>query len=236
MKKSLYILFFTIALSLSSCNNEDFLWQDATYARIYGPKEWTLETDSLIFSFAPYNTSIKEYVINAKIFIIGSVSKIPLTVRIEVDPASTASTSHYSFPESVTIPAGSHFVEFPISLKRTSDLTSKQVKLILRISDSGDIGKGVKEFNQLKLTWSDMISKPTNWTLLTEFFGNYSNTKYRFIIDVLGIGIFTYGETNGMTWGEMNYYRMKMIEALTAYNAAHPGNPLTDENNQIVTF
>jgi hypothetical protein len=78
--------------------------------------------------------------------------------------------------------------------------------------------------------------KPNNWDNLTEFFKDYSDTKYRFIIDVLQIADFTYGQSNGMTWGEMNNYRLRVIQALQEYNAAHPGNPLTDENNQLVTF
>jgi hypothetical protein len=39
-----------------------------------------------------------------------------------------------------------------------------------------------------------------------------------------------------MSWAMLNSYRILFQNALNAYNAAHPGNPLTDENNQLVTF
>ena len=39
-----------------------------------------------------------------------------------------------------------------------------------------------------------------------------------------------------MTWSKLNSYRIKFAKALEVYNNAHPGNPLTDENNQLVSF
>jgi hypothetical protein len=81
-----------------------------------------------------------------------------------------------------------------------------------------------------------MISRPLNWDDLTEFFGGYSDVKFRFIISTLGIAEFTYLDAGGMTWGVMYNYRLLLAEALAAYNAAHPTAPLTDENNQLVTF
>lgn len=39
-----------------------------------------------------------------------------------------------------------------------------------------------------------------------------------------------------MSWSFLNSLRIKFQNALNAYNAAHPGNPLTDENGQAVTF
>lgn len=56
-----------------------------------------------------------------------------------------------------------------------------------------------------------------------EFFGDYSETKYRFIISTLGVSQFTYGEAEGMTWGEMWNYRLRMVAALEEYNATHSG-------------
>lgn len=42
--------------------------------------------------------------------------------------------------------------------------------------------------------------------------------------------------TETMTWSKLNSYRIKFAKALEVYNNAHPGNPLTDENNQLVSF
>ena len=39
-----------------------------------------------------------------------------------------------------------------------------------------------------------------------------------------------------MSWAKLNSLRIRMQNALNEYNAAHPGNPLTDENGNLVTF
>ena len=224
-------------LSFFSCENEDFLWKGDTYARIEGPSEWTLDSDSLIFSFAPYVSEFTEITMDSRVYITGEVADKDRTVNIAVDnEKTTASDKHYSFNGSLIIKAGEHYASLPVTLFRTDDLQSKSVKLVLKISESGEIKPGVKEWSNISILWSDMISKPANWENMTEFFGTYSDTKYRFIIDVLGLGTFTYGEINGMTWGEMNHFKIKLVNALNEYNNANPQFPLTDEFNQLVKF
>ena len=66
---------------------------------------------------------------------------------------------------------------------------------------------------------------------MKEFFGEYSLTKYRFIIDTVGFGEFG----NGMTWSELKNYQIMMKTALDEYNSTHT-TPLKDENGQLVEF
>ena len=190
---------------------------------------WTLDSDSLIFSFAPYISEIKEITMDSRVFITGETADKDRTVTIAVDnEKTTASENHYSFNGSLIIKAGEHYADLPVTLLRTDDLRSKRVKLVLKITEGGDITPGVKEWSKLSIIWSDMISKPANWENMTEFFGTYSDTKYRFIIDILEIGIFTYGETDGMTWGEMNHFKIKLVNALNEYNTANPQSPRSE--------
>jgi hypothetical protein len=108
------------------------------------------------------------------------------------------------------------------------------VRLAIRLIESADFKPGVVEQNHFLLKWNDVLSKPKNWDAeLTEFFGTYSLTKYRFIIDTLGIASFS---ASGMSWAELNNYKIKLRTALNEYNQAHPGNPLKDENGQLVSF
>ena len=58
-------------LSFFSCENEDFLWKGDTYARIEGPSEWTLDSDSLIFSFAPYVSEFPEIPMDSRVYFTG---------------------------------------------------------------------------------------------------------------------------------------------------------------------
>jgi hypothetical protein len=100
--------------------------------------------------------------------------------------------------------------------------------------ESGDFKPGVNEENHLTFIWTDVLSKPNNWAELEPFFGQYSNTKYRFMLENLG----DEGElsANTMSWAKLNSLRIRFQNAVNEYNAAHPGAPLTDENGNEVTF
>jgi len=39
-----------------------------------------------------------------------------------------------------------------------------------------------------------------------------------------------------MSWAMLMSYKIKFQNAVRTYNAAHPGNALTDENGNLVTF
>ncbi len=79
-------------------------------------------------------------------------------------------------------------------------MQTEEVRLQVKIDGSGDLQPGVDAWSALTIAWNDKITKPGNWEDLTEFFGDYSETKYRFIISTLGVSQFTYGEAEGMTW------------------------------------
>ena len=131
--------------------------------------------------------------------------------------------------------AGQDSVGVDILLYRTEAMQTEEVRLQVKIDGSGDLQPGVDAWSALTIAWNDKITKPGNWEDLTEFFGDYSETKYRFIISTLGVSQFTYGEAEGMTWGEMWNYRLRMVAALEEYNATHSEN-MKDENGAVVSF
>ncbi|MDH6343266.1 hypothetical protein M2480_001255 [Parabacteroides sp. PFB2-12] len=221
------------ALLWTSCQNDGFYYQDEARVRLEGPKEWALETDSLAFSFAAYPSEITRQEMNMSLFVMGYNSPAERKVKLRVvSEKSTAKSSQYEMPAEVTIPANAYNANFTITLLRTEELLQETVRLYIEIEPSSDFTSGVIEQDHFLLKWNDVLSKPQNWdTELKEFFGAYSQTKHRFIIDTLAIG-----EFKDMNWAELNNYKIRMKNALTAYNQANPGNPLTDENGQLVTF
>jgi hypothetical protein len=92
----------------------------------------------------------------------------------------------------------------------------------------------VNEENHIVFIWSDVLSRPTNWSELEPFFGTYSNVKYRFMLENAG-GVSEFS-TDTMSWAQLNSFRIRFQNALNDYNAAHPGHPLTDENGNLVSF
>ena len=229
-------LSFSAAL-LTSCSStdEDFFYQDEPRVRLVGDYTWAVGTDSISFSFVAYGSEVteKEMLVDAQI--MGKVENRDRVVNLSVDPArTTADASLYTVPSTVTIPAGAVKATFPVILKRSAALQTKTVRLYLQVAESADFKAGVNEENHIKLIWSDVLQKPKNWDTLEPFFGTYSDVKYRFMLaNSNGAGEFS---TDTMSWAMLNSYRILFQNALNAYNAAHPGNPLTDENNQLVTF
>ena len=229
-------LSFSAAL-LTSCSStdEDFFYQDEPRVRLVGDYIWAVGTDSISFSFVAYGSEVteKEMLVDAQI--MGEVENRDRVVNLSVDPArTTADASLYTVPSTVTIPAGAVKATFPVILKRSAALQTKTVRLYLQVAESADFKAGVNEENHIKLIWSDVLQKPKNWDTLEPFFGTYSDVKYRFMLaNSNGAGEFS---TETMSWAMLNSYRNLFQNALNAYNAAHPGNPLTDENNQLVTF
>ena len=229
-------LSFSAAL-LTSCSStdEDFFYQDEPRVRLVGDYTWAVGTDSISFSFVAYGSEVteKEMLVDAQI--MGEAENRDRVVNLSVDPArTTADASLYTVPSTVTIPAGAVKAAFPVILKRSAALQTKTVRLYLQVAESADFKAGVNEENHIKLIWSDVLQKPKNWDTLEPFFGTYSDVKYRFMLaNSNGAGEFS---TETMSWAMLNSYRILFQNALNAYNAAHPGNPLTDENNQLVTF
>ena len=121
-----------------------------------------------------------------------------------------------------------------MTIRRDASLLQKTGRLCIKVADSSDFKTGVNEENHLTIIWNDILSKPNNWPDLEPFFGTYSNTKYRFMLENAGgVGEFS---TDTMSWALLNSLRIRFQNLLNDYNAAHPGSPLTDENGQMVSF
>ena len=241
-KKTVAAGVFSLLLPLSSLlfnscsSDEDFYYQDEPRVRLVGEKMWAAGTDSVTFSFVAYQAYFTQMTINVDAQIMGNVADRDRTVNIVVDNAlTTASASQYEVPQTVTVPAGQVKGTFPVVLKRDASLETKSVRLCLKVVESGDFKPGVNEENHITFIWNDILSKPNNWAELEPFFGTYSNVKYRFMLDNLRAEDGTLSAET-MTWAKLNSLKIRFKNALDEYNAAHPGNPLTDEYGNLVTF
>lgn len=222
-------------LLLSSCESDGFYYQDEARVRLEGPEIWALGADSLVFSFVTSDDDTKEYVMDVDVCIMGPVADRDRTANIVVNAAkTTAKESQYDVPKTVVIPAGKNKATLPVTLKRDPSLETSTVRLQIAVAASSDFAVGVNEQNHFTLIWNDQTARPKNWDSLKEFFGEYSDRKYRFMLSNSPKGTEFSAET--MTWAMLNSYKIKFAAALEEYNADHPDKPLTDENNQLVSF
>lgn len=235
--KNILLLAPLALLGLSACENDGFYYQDEPRVRIVGDENWTLGTDSLELSFL--TVSGNETTINVDACIMGEVSAQDRVANIAVDGAlTTADASLYSVPATVTIPARSNKATFQVTLRNADVLKSKTVRLYIKVAESNDFKVGVNEENHLLLKWNNILVKPLFWDDIKEFFGEYSEVKYRFILQTLaekGYDTNLDPATSGLNWSDLHNYNIVLANALAEYNASH-STSLTDENGALVTF
>lgn len=237
MKHFSTIITASLALTLlAGCGtDEDFYYNDHARVRLVGPEIWTVGTDSLTFSFVsvPSETTEQTLLVDARI--MGTAANRDRTARLAVDATrTTAPQALYAVPAEVLIPADSTHARFPVVIRRDASLRSATVRLRIEVAASDDFLPGVNEENHLTFIWSDKLTMPANWPDLEEFFGAYSDTKYRFMLENSTPG--TTFSIDTMSWAMLMSYKIKFQNAVRTYNAAHPGNALSDENGNLVTF
>lgn len=155
---------------------------------------------------------------------------------------------HYEFGNYI-IKSNTHTAQFPIYIKRTGDFKTGAARIVLGIAETGDLKKGLVENSKVTLIFNDVFAKPANWdvdpypyTKLSTYFGVYSNTKFQFITTVIGTApVFRVLSAGTPATGEVDfttvsYYKSSCVKRLNTYNAANPGNPMRDENNNLITF
>jgi hypothetical protein len=216
--------FIIAALMLAACEkNTTPLFSDIPKAYMRGDSAIQAYGDSARVSFAIKPSSTKEMPVNIFVYISGSlISDKSRTVNIIVDAANTtASADEYSVPATVTIPAGANRMPFQAVLKRSARLRQTEVKLTLKISPSGDFGPFNPELSAFRVIWNDIYTKPASWSNIQWLVGEYSEAKYRLIIDATGIS-----EYGTLDYGQQGFLQAKAQLALNDYNLQHPGEPL----------
>lgn len=235
MKYHRYIFLFVMSfLSITSCQNEGFYYNDDARIRLEGPYNWTLGSDSLMFSFItfPVDSIVKQ--MDIEVCVIGNTADYARIATVDViADKTTAPKELYELPREVVIQAGDNKAVLPVLLRRDLLLQEQSVRLFISVAESDDFKVGNNEQNQITIIWNDVLSRPTNWSDLQEFFGAFSLAKYRFMLNYSGITEF---DTDKMSWAELQNYKIKLTTALYAYSKENPENPLTDENGILVDF
>ena len=211
------------------------------YKEAYNPKK-----DSAVCSFAIKANSLMVDTVKVSVRIMGTAKNYDREVKLEaVDTATTAVAGvHYKFLPYV-IKAGAYNADLPIVINRTPDMKTQGFTLTVKVAESKDFKPGVPNsavagnFAGASLRYfirmNDFLTKPSNWdSQLNTYFGAYSQTKFKFIIDVTGITEFAIGAAPLMSFGEITYYRAFVKSKLAEYVAIN--GPLMDENGGVVTF
>ncbi|WP_442591894.1 DUF4843 domain-containing protein [Pedobacter sp. AW31-3R] len=202
-------------------------------------------SDSLAFSFGTINSAIEDTLIRIVVRAVGETSNQERAFKLGINQQlSNALPAEYELPTSFVIPANSTGTTLRLKIKKTERLKDAVARLVLEVEANDQFIPAPRlELKDMPvsgprftLSWTSLLTKPAAWDSFPPgagfifVFGEYSRTKHQLIIDATGIA--TYDDVTFFS-SEWTYIYHKASAWLNAYNAAHPGAPLRDENGLV---
>jgi len=253
MKRLLIIL---MACGIFAACKKDDLQQYTEKSRIYLslPRAFYApfsksSARNLSIDYGPQNSSKKTDTLNLTVQASGPAAKEDrafILVRNAAGGQATEGVDFDMLDKKFVVPAGMFNANVRVVIRRTPIMAKQAVSFAyeLKANDNFELGpdrdtlnftfnSAIMRITMLRFTATDIVVKPDNWeSFIAKYFGVYSERKFRFIIDVLNKVSFP-GTT---PVGTMNTNLRNLRTALTKYNAEHPGEPLKDENNLLISF
>ncbi|MVT08810.1 DUF4843 domain-containing protein [Chitinophaga tropicalis] len=212
-----------VVLLLGSCKKD---------IMTYGSEDSVYFTeDSTNYTFVDKKSSVITDTVIVRVKLIGKLSEKDRTLNVTVDSGDAVEGKDYTVLKPVVLQKDSNFVSVKVVLNRTTDLLTKNKKIWLGLKNSDDIkAADFPPHTQHKLTFSDKVEKPDWWDSYFYLF-NYSDTRMRFYIDVMGSTLAPNQYTGGVGLDfSVVIYLLKA--ATIEYNQTHT-EPLSDEYGPI---
>ena len=233
--KSIIIACLTVPALMASCSVDEvetFNGGDQVYF-----ERVSSTADSLTLSFAVLDKDIQDYTVEIPIVVTGAPCNHQRKVNVTVIPEGTTALEGVDYTlEETIIPADSYYTTLNVNVKRSPALSKEEKVIIFQILPSDELFTDVNPaWTDFKLKVNDKLTKPARWIYDCQpYFGTYSDVKYRFIIDTLGIWDFPGTGDNAISKAQMLYYQDKMKTALAEYEKEN--GPMYDESGNQVSF
>jgi len=249
MKNLKYIIAFIAMAIMASCKQDAYYLFNDTARIQFGPDisflynpEASLRDTVKPHTFYYDNATVQQDTVFYDIYAIGGTSKNDRAFKLVQEQVPNAANAiagdHFvAFDNSIVnkyyvIKAGSIHTRVPVIVLRHPDLKKKTVILKFNVvaNDSFQPGEISNIWRKTEIT--DRLIKPLAWRA---GYGKYSVAKQEFMIAV-----------TGERWDQLfittlaldmeSYYMGTLKIALADYNNSHPGNPLKDEDGDLVVF
>lgn len=250
MKK---IIFFALSAGLlcTGCKQNDLRYFEEEIPLL---SVWlgtnTIVQDSITHNFAYSPTDQDAITFNYRI--VGFPTDYDRTFELTTTDED-AKLLNFTFG-SYKVPAGKQEGDFVFHVDKPKDenlFKNKDLKVSFTVKESTLFQPSPKDYSKLKITFKNAVTKPDNWDKavlpylpLVNFFGAYSDVKYRFVIQTTGRSNFSVYRTvvvnpelpaNTITELHAQALKNQCKIALERYNTEH-GTPLLDENLNPVVF
>lgn len=192
------------------------------------------------FALGADNQTEMTAVINVRL--MGRVAERDRVFRAEVVPelSTAVENTHFRLHDGV-MKGGEYWSTLPVTLLRTPDMKNEAVSITLKLTPTDDLEAGVNDGTGLEyftLYVADFLMQPPNWPTL--YFSAYSNNKYQFVLDILGISDFPTesrydaapSEGAKFTVSQMYAFQYRLREAYAEYRLTNP--PIYMDDNASV--
>lgn len=171
--------------------------------------------------------------------LMGDVAINPLEVYLSSEATGDAEQPEFVFFNPYVIKDSAYRAVLKVGVNRPAERNKEYKANLIFDFDKSDVASGLDSLLRYPVTVTDEV----NWEILqiTEedweyyiapYFGPYSDTKARFMITAMKTTNFS-----TLTYSWMVYRYLAMCQAaLDHYNEVNPGNPLKDENGNLITF
>ena len=194
--------------------------------------------DSMTYSFAVRSNDLQFDTVEIPITMTGPRGAVDREISILVDKAKSTAVEGIDYlMGKAVIPAGSYRAILKIRVNRSEEMKLQERSVCLLLLPTMELGTDVdSSWIDYKLKINDILTKPARWIYECQpYFGVYSEVKYRFIIETLGIWAFPDSGENAFPKAQMLYYQDKMKSELARWEKEN-GKPMTDEKGNKISF
>jgi hypothetical protein len=254
MRNLKYIVALVAILAVVACKKDQYyLYDDVAHIQ-FGPEtgriyqtSYNLADTLKPFTFFYHDESIKQDTVYFDIYAVGGTTNADRSFTLRQEQVKNA----------VNAIAGTHYIGFddpraskyyvikartvhtrvPIILLRSADLKNSTPVLKFNVIADQNFKEGEKSNLWRKIEMTDRLSKPLAWndSFSKYYFGSYSTVKHAFMIEVTGKK-WDQEFISTLALDVQDYYISVVKAALIDYNKANPGNPMKDENGEVVVM
>lgn len=202
-----------------------------------GDGVYFISVDSINYSFANRVGIIERDTILLKMIVLGDVKDYDRPLQLKaVEGTSAIENTHFILPN-VVIKANTNAIFYPVVLMNSADLKTNTLRLELEVLQDTNFPQGAAitnnadNYNRFKINLSARLMKPSYWSSIESYFGEYSDVKYKFMIDVTGFSDFS---TN--SFGNTDLINIKGVMNIALQEYVDVNGPKLDENLKAISF
>lgn len=147
--------------------------------------------DSMFYTFAYELPDVQQYTFKVPVWISGMSATEDREFTIEIDKENTTAdpTDYVAIPAKQIIHAGKSVDTISVTVNKTAALNISYKHIVFRLVANPNFKLGTKEYLSAKLSFTNILSKPTWWNTWQNVFGLYSKEKYQIWINTYKKGL-----------------------------------------------